>query len=75
MEIEEQMVAWGEEIARRLSSTRNCPLPLEVHVKVDEYAQIALLEALGFEQQPAARFPYLVPSLNPFQRRISLLAS
>jgi mycothiol synthase len=50
VEIEGQMVAWGEEIARRLSSTRNCPLPLEVHVKADEYAQIALLESLGFEQ-------------------------
>ncbi len=52
MEIEGQMITWGEGIVRRLSSTHNCPLPLEVHVKVDEYARIALLEALGFEQQP-----------------------
>jgi mycothiol synthase len=50
VEIEGQMVAWGEGIARRLYSTRNCPLPREVHVKADEYAQIALLEALGFER-------------------------
>ncbi len=52
VDIEEQMVTWGEGIVRRLSSTCNCPLPLEVHIKADNYAQIALLEALGFEQQP-----------------------
>jgi mycothiol synthase len=52
VEIERQMVAWGEEIARRLSSTRNRPVPMEIHVKVDDHAQVALLEALGFEQQP-----------------------
>jgi mycothiol synthase len=53
VEIEGQMVAWAEEIARRLSSTRNRPVPMEIHVKVDDHAQVALLEALGFEQQPS----------------------
>ena len=50
VEIEEQMVAWGKGIAHRLSSTRNCPVPMEVHVRAGEHAQVALLEALGFER-------------------------
>jgi mycothiol synthase len=50
MEIEEHMAAWGEQTAHHLSSARNSPLPLEVNVKADEGARIALLEALGFER-------------------------
>jgi mycothiol synthase len=50
VEIEEQMVAWGEGVARRLSSTRHCPVSMEVHVRTEEHAQVALLEALGFER-------------------------
>jgi mycothiol synthase len=63
--VEQQMIAWGEALASSLSQERGSPLPLEVHVRSTESARIALLKALGFEQQPGGSLALSRPLAEP----------
>ena len=50
-EIEGQMIAWGETVARQLCKLRNEPIALEVHIRAGDQSRITLLESAGFELQ------------------------